>query len=65
MSFAAPPQVRTGERDDGHLKHVVAVFGISRERVVADQWVDNGPGWAAVRLATAEEVLAPSNPTCP
>jgi len=25
---------------------------------VAHEWVDNGPGWAVVRLATAKEVLA-------
>jgi hypothetical protein len=25
--------------------------------VLAHQWVDNGPGWAVVRLATAREVL--------
>ena len=26
--------------------------------MIAHQWVANGPGWAVVRLATAEEVLA-------
>jgi PhzF family phenazine biosynthesis protein len=36
----------------------VTAFGIERDRVLAHQWVDNGPGWAVVRLATAEEVLA-------
>lgn len=25
--------------------------------MLAHQWVDNGPGWAVVRLATAREVL--------
>ena len=27
-------------------------------KLLAHQWVDNGPGWAVVRLATAHEVLA-------
>ncbi|MFE2626502.1 PhzF family phenazine biosynthesis protein [Streptomyces sp. NPDC059374] len=58
LSFAAPPRVRTGELDDGQLKRIVAAFGITPERVVAHQWVDNGPGWAVLQLATAEEVLA-------
>lgn len=25
--------------------------------MLAHQWIDNGPGWAVLRLATAEEVL--------
>lgn len=58
LSFAAPPRVRDGVLDDDYLKRIVAAFGITREQVVAHQWVDNGPGWAVVQLATAEEVLA-------
>ncbi|MGW0147469.1 PhzF family phenazine biosynthesis protein [Streptomyces sp. NPDC003333] len=58
LAFAAPPRVRTGELDDDDLKRIVNAFGITREQVVAHQWVDNGPGWAVLRLATAEEVLA-------
>jgi PhzF family phenazine biosynthesis protein len=58
LSFAAPPRVRDGAIDDDYLKRIVAAFGITRERVVAHQWVDNGPGWAVVQLSTAEEVLA-------
>jgi predicted PhzF superfamily epimerase YddE/YHI9 len=44
--------------DDAYLKQIVAAFGISRDRVLAHQWVDNGPGWAVLRLPTADEVLA-------
>lgn len=58
LSFAAPPRVREGALDDGCLNQIVAAFGIAREQVVAHQWVDNGPGWAVLRLATAKEVLA-------
>ncbi|MEI5519642.1 PhzF family phenazine biosynthesis protein [Streptomyces brasiliscabiei] len=58
LSFAAPPRVREGALDDEYLERIVAAFGIARDRVVAHQWVDNGPGWAVVQLPTAEEVLA-------
>jgi PhzF family phenazine biosynthesis protein len=58
LSFAAPPRVREGALDDAYLDRIVAAFGIPRERVLAHQWVDNGPGWAVVQLATAREVLA-------
>ncbi|MEU9957091.1 PhzF family phenazine biosynthesis protein [Streptomyces sp. NPDC050982] len=58
LAFAAPPRVREGALDEDCLKRIVGAFGITRDRVLAHQWVDNGPGWAVIRLATAEEVLA-------
>ncbi|MEU9896927.1 PhzF family phenazine biosynthesis protein [Streptomyces phaeochromogenes] len=58
LAFAAPPRVREGALDEDCLKRIVDAFGITRDRVLAHQWVDNGPGWAVVQLATAEEVLA-------
>ncbi|WP_346184702.1 PhzF family phenazine biosynthesis protein [Streptomyces osmaniensis] len=58
LSFAAPPRVRDGALDDAYLRQIVAAFGITGDRVIDHQWVDNGPGWAVVQLATAEEVLA-------
>nr|WSY51379.1 PhzF family phenazine biosynthesis protein [Streptomyces sp. NBC_00886] len=58
LSFAAPPRVREGALDDDDLHRIVTAFGITRDRVVAHQWVDNGPGWAVIHLSTAEEVLA-------
>ncbi|WP_405828213.1 PhzF family phenazine biosynthesis protein [Streptomyces sp. NBC_01176] len=58
LSFAGPPRVREGALDDAYLDQIVAAFGITRERVLAHQWVDNGPGWAVVQLATAQDVLA-------
>ncbi|MGW2283998.1 PhzF family phenazine biosynthesis protein [Streptomyces phaeochromogenes] len=58
LAFAAPPRVREGALDEDYLKRIVGAFGITRDRVLAHQWVDNGPGWAVIQLATAEEVLA-------
>jgi hypothetical protein len=57
LSFAAPPTIRDGALEEEFLDKVVAAFGISRDQVLDHQWVDNGPGWAVVRLATAQEVL--------
>jgi PhzF family phenazine biosynthesis protein len=58
LAFAAPPRVREGALEEDQLLRIVGAFGISRDRVLAHEWVDNGPGWAVVRLATAKEVLA-------
>lgn len=56
LAFTAPPLLRTGPLDDADLDRLVAALGISRADVVGHQWVDNGPGWAAVRLPSAEHV---------
>ncbi|MGW8482567.1 PhzF family phenazine biosynthesis protein [Microbacterium sp. NPDC055903] len=58
LSFEAPPTLRSGPMDEEHLERVAAGFGIPRSAIIDHQWVDNGPGWAVVRLASAEEVLA-------
>ncbi|GAB2976404.1 PhzF family phenazine biosynthesis protein [Frigoribacterium salinisoli] len=58
LAFAAPPTVRSGPLDDDLLARAVTALGVPASAVVGHQWVDNGPGWAAVELASAEEVLA-------
>lgn len=58
LAFAAPPLVREGPIDEADLESICGGLGIGRDAVEAHQWVDNGPGWAAVRLASVEEVLA-------
>jgi PhzF family phenazine biosynthesis protein len=58
LSFAAPPTTRTGPLEESYVGDIAAAFGIGRSKVLAHQWVDNGPGWAVVQLASAEEVLA-------
>ena len=57
LSFAAPPTRRSGDIEEEYLDQIVGAFGIDHDHVLAHQWVDNGPGWAVVRLATAREVL--------
>lgn len=58
LSFAAPPVIRSGDLEESYVVEIAKAFGIDRERIIAHQWVDNGPGWAVVRLASSDEVLA-------
>ena len=39
-------------------QHVASLLGIDRAEILDAEWVDNGPGWVAVLLASADAVLA-------
>ncbi len=58
LAFAAPPLLRSGPPDEALVRHIAEVLGIGRADVVDAQWADNGPGWVAVLLGSAEAVLA-------
>ena len=58
LAFAAPPLVRSGPVEEPVAERVARGLGISRSDMVDIQWADNGPGWVAVLLASAEAVLA-------
>jgi PhzF family phenazine biosynthesis protein len=58
LAFAAPPLQRAGEVGSDTLAGIARALRIDPARVKASQWVDNGPGWVAVMLATREEVLS-------
>ncbi|HEY6135992.1 MAG TPA: PhzF family phenazine biosynthesis protein [Rubrivivax sp.] len=58
LAFAAPPLRRTGPLDGGTLQQIVRGLGIAPTDVLHHQWVDNGPGWCAVLLRSAAQVLA-------
>jgi PhzF family phenazine biosynthesis protein len=58
LRFAAPPLVRSGPVDGQLAQHVADILRISRDEIVDLQWADNGPGWIAVLLASADAVLA-------
>lgn len=58
LAFAAPPTIRSGPVDDADLDRIVRALRIEPADVVASRWVDNGPGWVAIELASAAEVLA-------
>ncbi len=57
LSFAAPPLVRTGPVEPELLAEIARVLRISPSEILHHQWVDNGPGWVAVMLRSAEAVL--------
>ena len=58
LAFAAPPLMRSGPVDEADLERTCRVLAIDRSEVVGAQWADNGPGWLAVMLASADAVLA-------
>lgn len=57
-SFVSPPLVRTGEFDQPRLDAVREILQVADEQILATQWVDNGPGWSAVLLDSAQTVLS-------
>jgi len=58
LAFAAPPLRRSGPLDAALLQQIREALSLGDDEVRAHQWVDNGPGWCAVLLASAERVLA-------
>jgi PhzF family phenazine biosynthesis protein len=58
LAFAAPRLRRGGPVEPDLAAHIAAVLRIRPEEIVDLQWADNGPGWVAVLLASAEAVLA-------
>jgi len=57
LAFAAPPRLRTGALEDDVLAQIGRALGMPVRDILAHQWVDNGPGWCAVQLASADAVL--------
>jgi PhzF family phenazine biosynthesis protein len=57
LAFAAPPLLRSGPVADDELDEAVRALGISRSDVVDAAWIDNGPGWLGVLLASAQDVV--------
>ncbi|HYZ48468.1 MAG TPA: PhzF family phenazine biosynthesis protein [Sphingomonas sp.] len=58
LAFAAPPLIRSGPVQEERLDEIASVLGIGRDQIVDAAWADNGPGWVAVLLESAEDVLA-------
>ena len=58
LAFAAPPLVRGGPVDADDVAQLARGLGVQLDQVVDAQWVDNGPGWVAVLLDSAETVLS-------
>jgi PhzF family phenazine biosynthesis protein len=57
LAFAAPPMVRSGPASDEEAARVAEALALDPAEMLAVEWVDNGPGWIAVLLESAERVL--------
>jgi len=58
LAFAAPPLVRSGPVEESLVRQIADQLRIDRAEIVDAEWVDNGPGWVAILLPSAEAVLA-------
>jgi len=57
LAFAAPPVMRSGPLEPEIRKQVARALSLDPSDIVQHQWVDNGPGWCAVMLRSARQVL--------
>ena len=62
LAFAAPPVLRDGPVEEPVAERVARALSIARSDITDIAWADNGPGWIAVLLASAEAVLAVQRP---
>lgn len=58
LAFSAPPLIRSGPVDEETVERIASFLLIGRDDIVDITWADNGPGWIAVMLESAEAVLA-------
>jgi predicted PhzF superfamily epimerase YddE/YHI9 len=58
LSFAAPSLLRGGSVEESLVCEAAASLGIDRDAIIDSAWIDNGPGWLGIQLASAEQVLA-------
>lgn len=58
LAFAAPPLIRSGALDEAILDNLARALKLERGQIIGHQLVDNGPGWMALLLDSAESVLA-------
>ncbi len=58
LAFAAPPLLRDGPVDEARVAELAEFLRLDRSEIVEARWADNGPGWIALLLKSAEAVLA-------
>jgi PhzF family phenazine biosynthesis protein len=58
LEFAAPPLKRTGPLESDVQAKIATALDIAPSDIVHHQWADNGPGWCAVMLRSARQVLS-------
>jgi PhzF family phenazine biosynthesis protein len=57
LAFAAPPLLRSGPASEEEAAKIATALELDPAEMLAVEWVDNGPGWIAVLLESAERVL--------
>jgi PhzF family phenazine biosynthesis protein len=57
LAFAAPPLRRSGPADEATCEQIARCLQLPRSALQQVQWVDNGPGWVAAMLDSADTVL--------
>lgn len=57
LAFAAPALIRSGEVEESKIAETARILRIDRAQIVEAAWADNGPGWVAVMLPSADAVL--------
>jgi PhzF family phenazine biosynthesis protein len=58
LAFAAPKLLRSGPVEPELLDQIARGLGVKVGDLLHHQWADNGPGWVAVMLRSAEQVLS-------
>jgi PhzF family phenazine biosynthesis protein len=58
LAFAAPSRRRSGPVEQDDLAHALRALRLVSQDILDAQWVDNGPGWMALRLRSRRDVLA-------
>ncbi len=58
LSLAAPPLLKSGPVHEDLYREISGVLNLDTSNIEEMVWADNGPGWIAVQLASASEVLA-------
>lgn len=61
-AFAAPPLTRQGPVDDQLRAELASGLGLAPGQLRDAHWVDNGPGWVAVLVDSADTVLQVPTP---
>ena len=57
LAFTAPPLQRSGPVASEQTEVVRRALNIEAHEVLEAQWVDNGPGWLALKLSSPDVVL--------
>lgn len=58
LAFAAPQLIRSGAPTPEEVAEACQFLDIDPRHIVDARWIDNGPGWLGIRLASADDVLS-------